>query len=264
VSDTDDPGVLRVSETAEVVRGLQARAARALPADETKEVEGWWLRHAPDGPWWVGSVLPYADAKPGELDRRVATAEHFYARRDATARFQISPGACPDGLDTALAERGYRRLGVMSLQVAPAAPAREPTSRATPQVHLDDRPTRPWFEVWHAMHGDGGDPRSGWNMLGRVEPPSAYVWATKGNRVLGVGRAVADRGWAGVFGMATVPEARGRGVARDVLAALAGWAHARDAECMYLQVAEDNIPARRLYERLGFVELTRYHYRAAG
>jgi ribosomal protein S18 acetylase RimI-like enzyme len=101
-------------------------------------------------------------------------------------------------------------------------------------------------------------------MLGRVEPPSAYASVIAGNRVLGVGRAVADRGWAGVFGMATVPEARGRGVARAVLAALAGWAQARGAERMYLQVAADNIPALRLYERLGFVELTRYHYRAAG
>lgn len=253
-----------MSDAAGLVRDLHARAARALPADETEDVEGWWLRHAPDGPWWVGSVLPYADATPGELGRRVATAEEFYADRGATARFQISPGAGPDGLDSALAERGYRRLSVMSLQVAPTARARAPASGASLQVHLDDRPTRPWFEVWHELLGEGGDPRSDWNMLGRVEPPSAYASVIAGNRVLGVGRAVADRGWAGVFGMATVPEARGRGVARAVLAALAGWAQARGAKRMYLQVAADNIPALRLYERLGFVELTRYHYREAG
>jgi ribosomal protein S18 acetylase RimI-like enzyme len=53
-------------------------------------------------------------------------------------------------------------------------------------------------------------------------------------------------------------------VARSVLAALAGWAHERDAEHMYLQVAHDNVPALGLYERMGFVELSRYHYRAAG
>jgi ribosomal protein S18 acetylase RimI-like enzyme len=33
---------------------------------------------------------------------------------------------------------------------------------------------------------------------------------------------------------------------------------------MYLQVAHDNVPALGLYERMGFVELSRYHYRAAG
>ncbi|MQA27944.1 MAG: GNAT family N-acetyltransferase, partial [Micromonosporaceae bacterium] len=71
-------------------------------------------------------------------------------------------------------------------------------------------------------------------------------------------------GWAGVFGMATLPEARGKGAARDVLAAVADWAGAHRADRMYLQVERDNIPALRLYERTGFSEICGYHYRTAG
>lgn len=44
-----------------------------------------------------------------------------------------------------------------------------------------------------------------------------------GNGVVAVGRVVADEGWAGVFGMATLPRARGKGAGRSVLAALADW-----------------------------------------
>jgi GNAT superfamily N-acetyltransferase len=44
-----------------------------------------------------------------------------------------------------------------------------------------------------------------------------------------VGRAVAERGWAGVFGMATLPAARRRGAATAVLASLAAWARAHHA-----------------------------------
>jgi ribosomal protein S18 acetylase RimI-like enzyme len=33
---------------------------------------------------------------------------------------------------------------------------------------------------------------------------------------------------------------------------------------MYLQVEYDNTAARRLYERAGFTELCRYHYRTGG
>nr|WP_255429740.1 GNAT family N-acetyltransferase [Streptomonospora sp. PA3] len=98
-------------------------------------------------------------------------------------------------------------------------------------------------------------------MLGRVRGPSAHVRAIAGSAVVAVGRAVADTGWAGVFGMATLPEARGRGAAGVVLAALAQWAHARGAERMYLQVERDNTPALRLYQRAGFTEACRYHYR---
>jgi GNAT superfamily N-acetyltransferase len=248
--------------SSETVRGLQERTARALPAEHIEDVEGWWLRHAPSCSWWVGTVLPHGDATPGGLVRRVVGAEEFYAGRGAPARFQISPGACPDGLDRVLAERGYRRQTLMSLQAASTAHVLERASSASPRVRLDDRPTRAWFDVWHAVHG--GDSRSERDMLDRVEPPGAYACAVIGEDVVAVGRAVADNGWAGVFGMATLPEARGKGAAREVLAALAGWAGANEADRMYLQVERDNIPALRLYERTGFSEICGYHYRTTG
>lgn len=47
-------------------------------------------------------------------------------------------------------------------------------------------------------------------MLGRVQRPSTYASAMIGNGVVAVGRAVANDGWAGVFGMATPPHARAR------------------------------------------------------
>src|SRR5712691_11300712 len=104
-----------------MVRGLQERAARALPAEHVEHVGGWWLRHAPSCSWWVGTALPRGDAGPGEVVRRVVGVEKFYATCDAAARFQISPRACPGGLDTLLTERGYRRDSPMSLQVASTA-----------------------------------------------------------------------------------------------------------------------------------------------
>jgi GNAT superfamily N-acetyltransferase len=248
----------------EVVRGLQERAARALPAEHNKDVEGWWLRHAPSWAWWVGTVLPHGDARPGELVCRVVGAEEFYAGHGAAARFQISSGACPEGLDTVLAERGYRRESVMSLQAASTARVPEQAPTGSLRVRLDARLTRAWFEIWHAVHGHGGDSRSQWDMLGRVKRPCAYASAMIGDDVVAVGRAVADAGWAGVFGMATLPEARGNGAARIVLAALADWAGLHEADRMYLQVERDNIPALRLYEGMGFSEVCGYHYRTAG
>lgn len=248
----------------ETVRGLQERAARALPAEHVEDVAGWWLRHGSRCSWWAETVLPHGDAGPGELVRRVVRAEEFYAGRGSTTRFQISPSACPEGLDALLAGRGYRRQCVMSLQVASAARVLDRASADSLRVRWDDRPTHAWFEVWRAVHGQGGDSRSEWDMLARVRLPSAYACAMAGDDVVAVGRAVADAGWAGVFGMATLPAARGKGAARTVLAALADWAGAHQADRMYLQVERDNVPARRLYERTGFGERCTYHYRTAG
>lgn len=231
----------------DLVRGLQERAARALPAPLVEHADGWWLRHAPGCAWWVGTVLPHGD---GDLPRRVAAAERFYAERGAAARFQITPGACPDGLDALLAARGYRRGGTMSLRVG--------TPQAgSPAGRTSDHPTRAWFDAWHAVHG--GNPTAEWDLLGRVTQPSAYASVTDDGTVVAVGRAVADTGWVGVFGMGTLPAARGGGAARAVLAALARWA---GDNRMYLQVERDNLAAMRLYERMGFEEVSAYHYRS--
>ena len=250
--------------TPDLVRALQERGARALPPENVEVRDGWWLRHAIGGAWWVGTVLPHADARGGELVRRVVAAEGFYADHAAPAGFQISPGACPGQLETILVARGYRRHSPMSLQVASTGDVLARVPAASLRVRVDDRPTRAWFEVWHAVHGHGGDPRSERDMLARVVRSSAYASAATGDGVVAVGRAVADTGWAGMFGMATLPRARGTGAARSVLAALAGWAGAHDAGRLYLQVERGNVPALRLYERAGFREVCPYHYRLAG
>ena len=98
-------------------------------------------------------------------------------------------------------------------------------------------------------------------MLRRVEQASVYASAVVGGDVIAVGRAVADTGWAGVFGMGTLPFARSNGSARMLLGALARWAADHGAIQMYLQVDPGNVKARRLYDHTGFTELCRYHYR---
>ncbi len=224
--DVSGDAVASGSSPPGLVRGLQERAARALPADHVEVRDGWWLRRASGAAWWAGTVLPHADACGGELVRRVVAAERFYAGHAAPAGFQISPGACPGELDTVLAARGYRRHSPMSLQAAATADVLARLPPSSLQVQVDDGPTWAWLDVWQAVHGHGGDPRSERDMLVRVALPSAYACAVTGDRVVAVGRAVADTGWAGVFGMATLPRARGTGAARSVLAALTRWAGA--------------------------------------
>jgi N-acetylglutamate synthase len=158
---------------------------------------------------------------------------------------------------------GYGRQSLMSLQVASTARVLEGAPAGSLRVRLDDRRTWAWFEIWRAVHGHG-DSGSEWKMLDRVERPSACACAMIGGDVVAVGRAVADTGWAGVFDMAALPEARGKGAARTVLAALALWAGAHEADHLYLQVERDNIPALRLYERAGFGGICDYHYRISG
>jgi ribosomal protein S18 acetylase RimI-like enzyme len=56
---------------------------------------------------------------------------------------------------------------------------------------------------------------------------------------------------------------RRRGLATSVMAALGTWAAGRGATSCVLQVVASNAPALALYDRLGFTEHHRYHYRLA-
>ena len=244
------------------MRALQERAARALPPEHVERVGDWWLRRSVTSSWWMATVLPHGDVDRAELDRRIAIAERFYAESGSVTRFQICPGACPADLDDVLAERGYRWGHPMSLQAACIDEIRAPAPVGL-RLELDPAPTTAWFDAWYAVHGHGSDPDDERAMLGRVTQPSAYASVIDGDRIVAVGRATADAGWVGVFGMATLAEARGRGAGRGVLAALAGWARSQAADGLYLQVERDNAAARRLYERAGFTELSGYHYRTA-
>jgi ribosomal-protein-alanine N-acetyltransferase len=65
-------------------------------------------------------------------------------------------------------------------------------------------------------------------------------------------RAVADE--AEILTLAVRPEARGRGQGALLVAEGVAGAGARGADQVFLEVAEDNAPARQLYARTGFVE----------
>lgn len=70
-----------------------------------------------------------------------------------------------------------------------------------------------------------------------------------------MGSLLVDRDSWRLVDICLLPEFRGRGIGSQVLSSLLEEA-AQAKACISLQVANDN-PARRLYERLGFVEVGR-------
>jgi ribosomal protein S18 acetylase RimI-like enzyme len=128
---------------------------------------------------------------------------------------------------------------------------------------LLNEPDAGWFAIWVATAGPQVDVDAEWRLLQRVKSPSGYVTVSIAGRPVSVGRAVADTGCAGIFNMATLPEARGQGAARAVLTALTNWATDQDTHRLYLQVEHDNAAALAVYRRAGFHHLCTYHYRTA-
>ncbi|MET0969782.1 MAG: ribosomal protein S18-alanine N-acetyltransferase [Tardiphaga sp.] len=86
-------------------------------------------------------------------------------------------------------------------------------------------------------------------------------------RVIGfaVSRIAADE--AEVLSVAVAPKCRGRGLSRDLFLTQLGHLAGRGVKTVFLEVEENNAPARRLYERSGFVMVgrrERYYKEANG
>lgn len=89
-------------------------------------------------------------------------------------------------------------------------------------------------------------------------PPEMHLVAELGGRLAGylrlkpVSPLAENAHVLGVMGLAVAPETRRRGVGAALLSAAEQHARARGARKLCLRVLSTNLPAQRLYERLGF------------
>ena len=102
----------------------------------------------------------------------------------------------------------------------------------------------------------------GWALSRVLLPPAArpqgFVWEQDG-RVVGNAGVLPVRGFPERWVLANVavsPEYRRRGIGRQMVEAAIDHARQGGGESLYLQVGQDNGPARYLYEALGFQTLT--------
>jgi arginase len=231
---------------------VEELAARGWPAAKSLRVDGWLLRHTPSlTRRRSNSALPVGEGY-GDLAR----VEDFYARRGIRPLVQVSPAEARTSLDAALARRGWAREAPTDVLVADATAVLARTAPGA--VAVAARPDVDWVAAWAACEQRADADAHARDVLARIEPATAYARAADD---LGVGLAVCERGWAGLFCVATAASARRRGIARGVVHALTGWAAGRGARRIYLQVEAGNGPGHALYGGAGFRRSHGYHYR---
>jgi ribosomal protein S18 acetylase RimI-like enzyme len=243
-----------------LLREFEETVVDAWPATDCEELDGWLLR-ASGGPSRRGnSVAPLENGSAFALDERIAQVERWYAARGYPAMFQIGPGCMPGELDAILQLRGY------SKEAESIAATAAPSELLQRLPGSDAQVTRQASEAWWSVVREASrfstsrDVLAGF--LARLGSRCRYVthFAADG-RASAACVGVSSEQRLGVYAMITLPLARRTGAASALLRALAHSALEAHMEEMYLLVEADNEPARALYERAGFRDLYRYHYR---
>ncbi len=239
---------------------LDDLAVAATPATIEADVAGWRARIAPDLPFRRANVAippPEAAADEPACAAAVEQLRAWYQRHDARLIIQVSSALAGwERLDALLERAGLEIEAPVHLMVAgatPTAPANDMAS-GLPAVAVRQGIDPAW--------ATGPRPAAYARMLAPMGDRVLTASCAVDGKVAGVGLGVVDRGWLGIFAMATEPEYRRQGIATAVVRALRSSAAAMGADQAYLQVETDNVGAIALYERLGFVRHHGYHYRS--
>ncbi len=227
------------------------------PALDEVAVDGWVARFSGGVTQRANSVLPLR--APVDVDGALDVVEGLYAARGLPTVFQVGPRVAPGELDGVLASRGYvlgSPTSVFAGQVTAGA--------AVPGVVVEEAPSAEWLGLWWAVDGRGGEDALAVAVRILTAGPALYATMRDGDGVVAVARLALVGEWGGVYCMAVRSDARRRGVGERLLAGLLVAGAGRGVRRAWLQVRAENSGARRLYQRAGFTEVARYHYRSHG
>ncbi|QHC54309.1 acetyltransferase (GNAT) family protein [Rathayibacter tanaceti] len=241
---------------------LDRLAADAWPALVRRPLGAWELRASAGVTKRANSLLASGDV--ADQSAALDAAERFAREHGVAPLVQVGPPS-PAGLTGLLEERGYAPIDRTLVLTGSVQEALAALPAPAPSVRVTETPDQDWLALWWSVDGRGGaDERA---VAERILAgcPASYALVVDGAGPAATGRlafVTAQDGelWGGLFGLATRPDARRRGLASATIRALLEEASRRGIERFWLQVLADNAGARRLYASLGCRESSWYEY----
>ncbi len=238
---------------------IEEACLNAWPALRSVLYGGWVLRFS-------GGLTRRANSA-NAVSRVLADSGPFFADVEALYRHHRQPAIyrltslIRDNIDGQLAARGYSDEGSSCVLYRHLDSAPGPFD---PAVRLQPRPTREWLAAMAALQcHNKGEATLYRRIVGAVAVPAAFAVLVEGDRcgVAALAYGAIHRQILCYVSLVTDPQQRRRGHARRVVETLAAWGAEHGAHAACLEVEAGNAPALALYDRLGFRELYRYHYR---
>ena len=224
-------------------------------------LDGWLVRFSPGKARRARCVNAVAEGRLA-LDHKLRLAAMVYREADLPMVVRITRFSQPGSLDQQLADLGYALLDDTRVMVCLALPAGE--SALPPGTHWERLDAARYAQAVGTLRASPSEQIAAHAERLAHTPVPYQGWAIRRDTdqaVLACGQYAREADLAGVYDVYTHPEVRGRGFARLLCERLLSLARKEGASVGYLQVEGDNHVARRVYQRLGFVDGYSYHYR---
>jgi GNAT superfamily N-acetyltransferase len=259
--------------TAQACHDAEEAGLNASAAPEQRWLDGWLLRTCAVKAKRSRCIYPLA---PGRLAlaERLERARAVYRAASLPLVIRLptmlneellDPHGLP--LDQALAAAGLARVDdtrvMLCTDLAGLLPGATGEHGLPPGARLDDVGPQAYAQLIGALRASPQSQRDAHARRLRLAPvPHRGMQLLDGHgELLACGQYAREAQRVGLYDVFVPPARRGQGLARRLCAALLAQAWAEGARLAYLQVEAHNAPARATYQRLGFVDGYRYHYR---
>lgn len=230
----------------------------ALPSLQTLLYDGWVLRFADGYTNRANSINPiYPHTE--DVDRKIECCESIYKGRALKPVYKITPFVFPENLDELLENRNFKIINKTSVQTLNLKTFKKASENITViEKLLDER----WFELYCSFNGLSEEKSLIYKkMLDNLVPQAFYSSIKVDGEIIACGMAVLEKGYFGLFDITVREDCRKKGFGTQLIFDMLKKGRDCGAETAYLQVMLENIPALRLYEKIGFEERYQYHYR---
>jgi len=237
---------------------LEEVSFNSWPSLRSLQYDGWILRAANGFTDRCNSVWPLYGSNL-KLEEKVLRCERFYSVQGQPAIFRIPSDKSREELDDYLEKLGYTVKTptiVETRRISDSPVATMPDGVSVSSV-LDDC----WIDDVVDVMDFSRSMATYRQILANIVWPIGLFRARVDGNVIAVALAVAEEEFVGLYGMHTRLTFRRQGWGRKLMSAMMHWGQSQGAKLAYFHVEEDNTPARRLYDGLGFEEIYRYWYR---
>ncbi|WP_189523290.1 GNAT family N-acetyltransferase [Nostoc sp. PA-18-2419] len=231
---------------------------KAWPAFETINYHGWVMRFA-DGYTKRANSVTVLDEIGLNIEEKIAYCESEYQARKQNPIFRLLSFTNPEILDKKLAARGYQLIEpslVMSMRLS------ERSLNILPAIYQEN--LNDWLVAYYNLKASGQQPSTIHRMiLTAMKSETLFVLCKQNDEIVACGIGILESGYLGIFDLVTNPMQRRRGYATAIIRGLLEWGINKGANFSYIQVVQANIPARNLYEKLGYKPIYKYWYRVS-
>ena len=243
------------------IKQLEEISMNSWPSLQTIHYDGWIIRFANGLTKRSNSINAIYDSNI-DVHEKIEYCEKLYKKKNLPVCFKISDIVQPPDLDKVLELNGYKHVFDVSVQSIDLKSTQIDMDKNASIIEVTDDK---WIDDYVRMNEINiNDKPILRKIIDQIIFPKCLLTYYKDGLPIGCGLGVVDDRFIGLFDIVIDKKYRNLGLGKLMINSILKWGKMNGADTGYLQVLTNNLPALRLYEKIGFIEEYKYWYRIKG